>query len=54
MEEKEIGTVEPLGGVDCYNFILGAISKYGDDMSYHKSLLKYIENVVKLEIENNI
>jgi len=48
MEEKEIGTVEPIGGVNGYNFILGAISKYGDDISYHNSLLRYIEYIATI------
>lgn len=48
MEEKEIGTVEPIGGVNGYNFILGAISKYGNDISYHNSLLRYIEYIATI------
>lgn len=50
MEEKEIGTVEPIGGVKLINFIYGAIDKYGDKSEYHKSLIDYI----RLQIESEL
>lgn len=47
---NEIGTVEPIGNSNTNGFILGAIAKYGDDIRYHESLLKYI---TKLATEEN-
>lgn len=52
MEAKQIGTVEPIGGVNGLNFILGAIDKYGDDIQYHQSLLSYIRNACTIIIND--
>lgn len=45
MENKKIGTVEPINGSEGYNFILGAIKKYGNNIEYHNSLLNYIISI---------
>ena len=50
MEQKEIGTVEPIGGVNLIHFIYGAIDKYGSKIEYHNSLMEYI----RLNIESQI
>jgi hypothetical protein len=50
MEQKEIGTVEPIGGVNLINFIYGAIDKYGSKIEYHNSLIEYI----RLNIESQL
>ncbi len=56
MDNKKIGTVEPIDGSEGYNFIIGAIAKYGNDKQYHQSLLSYIDNICRNEInkKNNI
>lgn len=54
MDNKKIGTVEPIGGVDGYNFILGAITKYSEDSRYHKSLLEYIKGISESNMYNDL
>jgi hypothetical protein len=53
MDNKKIGTVEPIDGSEGYNFIIGAIAKYGNNKQYHQSLLSYIDNICKCEIKKN-
>ncbi len=52
MENKKIGTVEPINGSEGYNFIIGAIAKYGNDEQYHQSLLSYIHNICAININD--
>jgi hypothetical protein len=52
MENKKIGTVEPINGSEGYNFIIGAIAKYGNDEQYHQSLLSYIHNICTININD--
>lgn len=52
MENKKIGTVEPINGSEGYNFIIGAIAKYGNDEQYHQSLLSYIRNICAININD--
>lgn len=52
MENKKIGTVEPIDGSDGYNFIIGAIAKYGNDGQYHQSLLSYIQSICLININD--
>ena len=54
MENKKIGTVEPINGSEGYNFIIGAITKYGNDGQYHQSLLSYIGNICAMNINDKI
>lgn len=52
MENKRIGTVEPIDGSEGYNFIIGAIAKYGNDEQYHQSLLSYIQSICLININD--
>lgn len=52
MENKKIGTVEPINGSEGYNFIIGAIAKYGNDEQYHQSLLSYIHDICTININD--
>lgn len=52
MESKKIGTVEPINGSEGYNFIIGAIAKYGKDEQYHQSLLSYIQSICLININD--
>lgn len=52
MENKKIGTVEPINGSEGYNFIIGAIAKYGNDEQYHQSLLSYISDICTMNIND--
>ena len=52
MENKKIGTVEPINGSEGYNFIIGAIAKYGNDEQYHQSLLSYIYDICAININD--
>lgn len=52
MESKKIGTVEPINGSEGYNFIIGAIAKYGNDEQYHQSLLSYISDICTININD--
>lgn len=52
MENKKIGTVEPINGSEGYNFIIGAIAKYGNEEQYHQSLLSYIHNICIININD--
>lgn len=46
LPKKRIGTVEPIpaGTHEPINFIKGAVKKYGNDVSFHDSLMLYIKD----------